>query len=97
MLADDRVNYFFDGIDMDRQAAKQKAFLTMVMGGPHNYTGRDMRTAHKPLIERGLNDTHFDIVVQHLGDTLTELGVPADLIGQIGAAAESLRDDVLDR
>ena len=97
MLADDRVNYFFDGIDMDRQAAKQKAFLTMVMGGPHNYTGRDMRTAHKPLIEKGLNDTHFDVVVQHLGDTLAELSVPADLIGQIAAAAETLREDVLDR
>lgn len=36
MLGDERVARFFEGVDMDTQAAKQKAFLTMVMGGPHN-------------------------------------------------------------
>ena len=34
MLTDDRVARFFDDINMDRQMAKQKAFLTMVCGGP---------------------------------------------------------------
>lgn len=34
VLTDDRVSRFFDGVDMDRQAAKQKAFLNMVFGGP---------------------------------------------------------------
>ncbi len=76
MLADDRVNYFFDNTDMDRQIAKQKSFLTMVFGGPNNYTGKDMREGHKHLIKRGLNDTHVDIVIEHLGSTLKELGVP---------------------
>lgn len=76
MLADDRVNYFFDNTDMDRQIAKQKSFLTMVFGGPNNYTGKDMRVGHKHLIKRGLNDTHVDIVIEHLGSTLKELGVP---------------------
>jgi len=36
-------------------------------------------------------------VVKHLGDTLLELGVPAELVGQVGAAAESMRADVLGR
>jgi hemoglobin len=43
VLADDRINSFFEGVDMEKQAAKQKAFLTMAFGGPHNYTGKDMR------------------------------------------------------
>jgi hemoglobin len=47
---------------MDAQRAKQKSFLTMVFGGPHEYTGKDMRTAHAPLVEKGLNDSHFDAV-----------------------------------
>lgn len=97
MLADDRVNYFFDTTDMKKQAAKQKAFLTMVCGGPNNYTGKDMREGHAHLIERGLNDTHVDIVIKHLGDTLAELGVAPELIAQVAAAAESMRDDVLGR
>ena len=97
MLTDDRVSHFFDTVDMDAQRAKQKGFLTMVMGGPHAYTGKDMREGHKHLIEKGLNDSHVDIVIEHLGSTLKELGVPDSLIGQVAAIANGARDDVLDR
>lgn len=97
MLSDDRVAHFFDDIDMEKQAAKQKGFLTMVLGGPHNYTGKSMREGHKHLIARGLNDTHVDIVIEHLGDTLKELGVGDEQIAQVAALANSVRDDVLNR
>ena len=97
VLTDDRVSRFFDDIDMDVQAAKQKAFLTMAFGGPVNYTGQDMRRGHLHLIARGMNDEHVDVVLELLGQTLSELGVPAALIGQVAAIAESVRDDVLDR
>ena len=97
VLSDDRISSFFDGVDMDRQAAKQKAFLTMVFGGPNSYSGLDMRKGHAHLVKRGLNDSHFDAVVENLGSTLRELGVAEDLIGQVAAIAESTRNDVLDR
>lgn len=97
MLSDDRVAHFFDDVDMDAQIAKQAGFLTMVTGGPHRYTGKNMRDAHRPLLARGLNDSHVDVVIQHLGDTLRELGVSADLVAQVAAIAESVRDDVLNR
>lgn len=95
VLKDDRINRFFEGVDMDKQAAKQKAFLTMAFGGPHNYTGEDMRRGHAHLVAKGLNDSHFDAVMEHLGATLTELKVPAHLITQAAAIAESTRKDVL--
>lgn len=95
VLADDLIAPFFESVDMDRQAAKQKAFLTMVLGGPVAYTGRDMRTAHAPLVSRGLSDAHFDAVVGHLGATLKELGVADELIAQVASTAESTRKDVL--
>lgn len=97
VLSDDHIARFFDSVDMDGQMAKQKSFLTMVTGGPNNYTGRDMRAAHAHLVKDGLDDSHFDAVVKHLGDTLRELGVPGELIGQIAGAAEGLRADVLGR
>jgi hemoglobin len=97
MLIDDRVAHFFDDTDMDRQIAKQQAFLTMVFGGPNNYTGRDMREGHKHLVARGLDDSHVDIVIGHLGDTLRELGVGEEQIGRVAALANSVRDDVLNR
>ena len=95
VLADDRIKEFFEGVDMDKQAAKQKAFLTMAFGGPHNYTGEDMRKGHAHLVERGLNDSHFDAVMENLGATLTELNVPGELIAEAAAIAESTRNDVL--
>ncbi len=95
VLKDDRIKHFFDGVDMARQAAKQKAFLTMALGGPNNYTGEDMRKGHAHLVARGLNDSHFDAVMENLGATLKELNVPGHLIAQAAAIAESTRKDVL--
>lgn len=97
VLSDDRISRFFDGVDMDKQRAKQAGFLTMVMGGPNEYTGKDMRAGHAHLIEKGLDDTHVDAVIELLGATLKELNVPEHLIAQIAAVAESTRDDVLCR
>ena len=97
MLLDPRVANFFDDVDMEGQIAKQRAFLTFVTGGPAEYTGLDMRAAHAKLVERGLNDTHVDAVIEHLGATLTELGAaPAD-VAEVAALAESVRADVLSR
>lgn len=95
VLKDDRIKRFFAGVDMNKQAAKQKAFLTMALGGPHNYSGADMRKGHAHLVVQGLNDSHFDAVMENLGATLTELKVPAHLIAQAAAIAESTRKDVL--
>ena len=97
MLADDRVAPFFEGVDMEKQAAKQAGVLTMVTGGPHNYTGQDMREGHKHLLEKGLNDSHVDVVIEHLGATLKELGVSDEQIQQVADLANSVRDDVLSR
>ncbi|MDE1990549.1 MAG: group 1 truncated hemoglobin [Betaproteobacteria bacterium] len=95
VLRDDRINRFFTGVDMERQAAKQKAFLTMAFGGPNNYSGLDMRRGHAHLVAQGLNDSHFDAVVENLGATLKELNVPDSLIAQVAAIAETTRNDVL--
>ncbi len=73
MLTDDRVSHFFDDVDMEQQIQKQKGFLTMVFGGPNNYKGKDMREGHRHLIKRGLNDTHVDLVIEHLGATLQRM------------------------
>lgn len=97
VLSDDRISHFFDDVDMEQQAAKQKAFLTMAFGGPHRYTGLDMRRGHAHLVQRGLHDSHVDAVIENLGSTLRELGVGEDLIAQVAAIAESTRNDVLGR
>lgn len=95
VLSDDRISEFFDDVDMDRQAAKQKAFLTMAFGGPNQYSGMDMRRGHAHLVAKGLNDSHFDAVVENLAATLQELNVPEAHIAAVAALCETTRSDIL--
>lgn len=97
VLADARIKHFFVNTNMTRQREKQRAFLTMAFGGPVNYSGQNMREGHAHLVKQGLNDNHFDAVVELLGATLQELGVPANLIGEVAAIAETTRNDVLSK
>ncbi len=94
VLADARINEFFKHTDMTRQKRMQKQFLTLAFGGPNNYSGAGMRKAHEGL---ALNDGHFDAVVENLGATLLELGVPDGKVQEAAAVAESVRADVLNK
>lgn len=97
VMADKRISRFFEGVDMERQIAKQKAFLTMVFGGPNNYTGADMRTGHAHLVKKGLNDSHVDAVLENLASSLQELGVNDREIAKVTLIANSVRNGVLGR
>ena len=47
MLQDPIVNYYFANTDMSKQKKSQKNFISLVTGGPNNYNGADMKTAHQ--------------------------------------------------
>jgi hemoglobin len=90
ILADERVNKWFAHAASDpanKAAYKQKLadFLCQSTGGPCQYTGADMVTAHKG---RGVTAEAFSAVVDDLVFTLDELKVPekekADLLGILG-------------
>lgn len=98
VLADERIKHFFEGVDMAKQHRMQKGFFTFAFGGPANYSGKGMEAAHRKLVQdKGLNDSHFDAVMENLGATLVELGVPGDLIAEAAGIAESVRSAVLGR
>lgn len=100
VLQDDRIKHFFAGIDMAKQRSHQKAFLTYAFGGSTQYDGRDMRTAHKELVEKhGLSREHFDAVAENLMETLKELGVSEELRAEVAAiaAAPQNRQEVLNQ
>ncbi|MCQ8104597.1 group 1 truncated hemoglobin [Methylomonas sp. SURF-2] len=95
VLSDYRINRYFDKTDMPKQVAHLKAFMTVAFGGPNDYTGRSLRDGHARLVAMGLNDSHFDIVMEHLGSTMRQLNVPAELIEEAAAIVESVRGEVL--
>lgn len=98
VLDDEVTRPFFEGLDMGKQIKKQVAFMTVAFGGPDEYRGRDLRTAHAGLVKhKGLADVHFDAVAKHLADTLAELGVAQPLIDEALGIVASTRDEVLNR
>lgn len=46
MLVDPIIKPFFEKTDMEKQRKAQKSFITMITGGPNQYTGLDMKKAH---------------------------------------------------
>ena len=95
VISDTRIYHFFRDVNIEKE--KGRSFLTMAFGGPNNYTGKDLRTGHAHLVERGLNDGHFDAFAELLSETLTELNVPEDLASEVMAATYGARDEVLGR
>ncbi|CAK57654.1 unnamed protein product (macronuclear) [Paramecium tetraurelia] len=93
VLSDPSVSHYFKNTDMKKQTENQQKFLTMAFGGPNNYTGRDMKAGHAGL---GITTVAFNTIVKHLGDTLKEMGVPAEVIAEAAAVAETTRADIVE-
>lgn len=91
--SDPDLSPYFDEVDRGKLKGHQRAFITTALGGPDAYKGRPLDQAHHG---RAITDRAFDRVVEHLADTLTELGVPSDTIEQIAAKLAPTRSAVVD-
>lgn len=94
VTGDPGLSPFFAEVDMTRLKGHQRAFIASALGGPTQYEGRDLGAAHAAL---GIGEPDFDAVVGHLVDTLSELGVTAETIGEIAAALDPLRSQIVTR
>ena len=94
VLADKSVNHHFEGINMAKQKARQKQFLTKAFGGPDNYKGRDLRRAHRHL---DLKESDFNAIAGHLQATLKELKISDALIAEVMVVAASTKDAILNK
>lgn len=92
VVADPQLAPYFADTDMTTLRRHQTALLVQVTGGPVQYEGRDLARAHAGL---GITGEDFDKVVGHLAGTLTDLGVPADVVGQVGGALVAHRDEIV--
>ena len=99
VLDDPALTPWFDGVDMGGQKTAFAAFVKWALGGEEDalWHGRSLRQAHAGLVARGLSDAQFDAVVGHLAATMAEHGVSMDIINEVGAWAETVRDEVLNR
>ncbi|WBU37956.1 group I truncated hemoglobin [Homoserinibacter sp. YIM 151385] len=84
---------WFEGIDMDRLRAHQRAFVAMALGGPDAYRGRSMREAHAGL---GIDEPAFDRCLEHLEASLRDAGVGEDAVRRACRDLGRLRGQIVD-
>jgi hemoglobin len=93
VLADPDLRSYFDGHDLARLKAHQRALVTVALGGTsEEYNGRMMHPAHAGL---AITNEAFDKVLDHLLAVLTDVGVPAVTSAKILAILQPLRTDVV--
>jgi hemoglobin len=83
---------YFRRVDMQRLMDHQTAFLCKVLGGPDNYTGKDLRTAHAKL---SITSDVFAEVATLLHATLEEAGVERPDIDAILSVVAGARGDIV--
>lgn len=91
VLADDTVNSFFANTDMEKQKKHQTNFISFALGS-RKYTGKSMAKAHEGM---NLQPHHFNAIVTHLCDTLTEFQVNDTHIQAIVERLATLKEDIL--
>eukprot|EP01091_Cochliopodium_minus_P014028 TRINITY_DN467_c0_g1_i1.p2 TRINITY_DN467_c0_g1~~TRINITY_DN467_c0_g1_i1.p2 ORF type:complete len:124 (-),score=38.29 TRINITY_DN467_c0_g1_i1:280-651(-) len=97
VMSDSTLSPFFKNTNMERQKKMQKQFLTYAFGGSKQWNGKTMRAVHTRSVKEGLNDTHFDSVVNHLATTLKEMGAKEEDIKEVARISETIRNDVLNK
>ena len=94
---DPTVGRFFVGMGTDTRnqlRQKNKNLLCFNTGGPCRKINRSLKVTHEGL---GITDKEFDIVVNHLADTLNEFKVPAREQQELMTKVGQLRAYIVER
>ncbi|KIC92686.1 group I truncated hemoglobin [Flavihumibacter solisilvae] len=89
-----QISHYFRNVDMNILNQHVFEFFSMGIGGPHQYTGKDMLTAHTGL---HINEKDFDIANDDVVKALNDNKVPEAEQKEIIGILESLREQVVNR
>ena len=86
------IAHHFNNVDM--KGLKQKAFefFSMGTGGPHQYTGKDMKTAHANM---NISSEEYDSATDDTLSALDDNGVGQDEKNEVLAILDYLKADIV--
>ena len=90
--ADPVLDCFFDGTDLEALKPLMVDFLCEATGGPCQYQGKDMKSAHAGL---GIGDVHFIAFTDDLVTAMAPLGIDADAQGKLLNLLGDMASDVI--
>lgn len=93
VLNDERVIHHFEDANTTELRAHQVQFISAVTGGPVQYSGQDMRTAHEGM---GITHEEFDVIAEHLDTALDENGVSDSDRQRVLNEVEGLRPEIVE-
>jgi len=97
LFGDPKLKTFFGGMSTDSQRRFKQLNIDLVCsatGGPCQYLGRDMGTAHRGI---GITDENFDAVARHLVATLDRFKVPTAEKDELVKVVSGLRLAIVER
>ncbi|KAF4750005.1 hypothetical protein FOZ63_024606, partial [Perkinsus olseni] len=68
----------------------QSPYITMVLGGPSRYRGRDLKELHSVL---AITDYHFDCFIQQVGRSLRDIGATNAVVDDAVVRLEAILHD----
>ena len=91
VVASPNLQSYFENVNMERLIDHQTKFISHVLGGPAEYTGRTLQSSHHSL---KITNAHFDEVAEILQDVLEDVGMEdADIevvMGIVGGTRSSI-------
>lgn len=93
VLSDERVIHHFEDSNTTELRAHQVQFISAVTGGPVQYSGQNMRTAHEGM---GITNNEFDVIVEHLDTALDENEASDADREQVLEEVEELRPEIVE-
>jgi hemoglobin len=97
LAASKQLGRFFIGLSADSQKKVRQHivdFLCNATGGPCQYIGRDMKTAHAGL---AITESDWEEMVKLLTQTLDKFKVPEKERGEVFGAVGSLKKDIVQK
>ena len=92
VFEDDRVNHYFDDIDMGRLKRHQQQFFEFGTGGPSEYDVTLIETLHA---KHDIDEEAYEVFIGHFAETLDAFGVPEQEHRELMDAINAFRSDVI--
>ena len=89
-----KLKKFFTNSDMKVLISHQTNFISQALGGPKEYTGLDMKTAHQGM---KISQEDFNGVAGHLKQTLEELNVESQDVDTIIGVVAPLSEHIVSK
>lgn len=86
------IGYYFEKIDMDNLKRLVFEFFSMGTGGPHSYTGRDMKSAHTGL---KITEEEWDSGTEDTIWALDNNGISPETRNEVINILETMRGDIV--